>query len=225
LLQAAAFLLERSHASGAVIAILWPDIKHYWDARSEYHQGIMDRMRPVEQALCNGEDVLLVSHSLGTVVCYDFLWTLSQASAVMLERPHAKIDLWITLGSPLGGEAFKHRTRGWRRRGTRRYPAYIRRWINISAQDDTVAHDPTVADDYREMVRSRKVEAICDYLIPNPAEREGKVDPHAIEGYLTHPITIQHVADWLSDGQPLPAARTSQASGPALEHGWNTDTG
>ena len=45
--------------------------------------------------LANNEKILLIGHSLGSVIAYDTLWELSH-----LEKLPGKIDLFLTIGSP-----------------------------------------------------------------------------------------------------------------------------
>ena len=58
-------------------------------------------------AWADGDDVLLIGHSLGSVIAYDTLWDLSH------EEPEAGVvDLFMTLGSPLATRFIRHRLRG-----------------------------------------------------------------------------------------------------------------
>jgi hypothetical protein len=50
--------------------------------------------------------VLLIGHSLGSVIAYDALWELSR------EQPAGRIDLFLTLGSPLGTRFVRRKLRG-----------------------------------------------------------------------------------------------------------------
>jgi hypothetical protein len=70
-------------------------------------------------------------------------------------------------------------------------------WRNVSAEDDYLCHDNTLADDYREMLNLRLVSSIRDYHIYNLAVRYGKSNPHSSLGYLIHPRVAKIVADWL----------------------------
>jgi hypothetical protein len=70
-------------------------------------------------------------------------------------------------------------------------------WHNVSAEDDYLCHDNTLADDYREMLKLRLVSSIRDYHIYNLAVRYGKSNPHSSVGYLVHPRVTKIIADWL----------------------------
>lgn len=61
---------------------------------SEIRELLKQELRPM---LANNDKVLLIGHSLGSVIAYDTLWELSH-----LEHLPGKIDLFLTMGSPLG---------------------------------------------------------------------------------------------------------------------------
>jgi hypothetical protein len=84
-----------------------------------------------------------------------------------------------------------------------KYPTNIVSWYNISAEDDYLSHDNTLADDFRGMLRQKQVSLIRDYRIYNLAVRYGKSNPHSSVGYLIHPRVSQLVADWLKQGPPV----------------------
>ena len=91
----------------------------------------------------------------------------------------------------------KTHIKGAQARRERRYPSNIRRWINIAAEDDYIAHDQNVADDFRDMLDLGLVESIDDRRIFNLAVRNGKSNPHLGAGYLIHPVLGDVVANWL----------------------------
>ena len=115
---------------------------------------------PLEKALREDQDVLIISHSLGTLIAYDVLWKFSHYGEYQDIRQR-KVSVWVTLGSPLGDETNKRSLKGSAASPPRRYPHNIRRWVNVAANDDVVSHDGTVADDYREMQRRQLVEVPC----------------------------------------------------------------
>jgi len=80
---------------------LLPDLAAYLTSRVVGSE-IRDRLqRPLKQALLDGDEVCLVSHSMGCIVSYDVLWKFSRMSEYREVRDH-KVSLWLTLGSPLG---------------------------------------------------------------------------------------------------------------------------
>jgi len=70
---------------------------------SEVRNLLKETLRPM---LENQDDVLLIGHSLGSVIAYDTLWELARQEGVK-----GKVD-FLTLGSPLGMHYMKHRLLG-----------------------------------------------------------------------------------------------------------------
>ena len=99
--------------------------------------------------------------------------------------------------------------------GRRRYPSNVLTWHNVSAEDDYVSHDNTVADDFKAMLKQRQISSIRDYQIYNMAIRYGRSNPHNVIGYLIHPRTTRIVNAWLTQSVDRPgtsAAWTSASS-------------
>lgn len=82
-------------------------------------------------------------------------------------------------------------------RRARRYPSNIKRWINIAAEDDFIAHDESVRDDFQAMIGFALIDSIEDQRIYNLAVRDRKSNPHHAAGYLIHPNVADTLADWL----------------------------
>jgi hypothetical protein len=73
-------------------------------------------------------------------------------------------------------------------------------WHNVSAEDDYISHDNTVADDFKRMLKQKQVSCIRDYTIYNLTVRYGKSNPHSSVGYLIHPRIAQIISEWLQQG-------------------------
>ena len=67
---------------------------------------------------------VVVAHSLGSVVAYEYL----------AAHPDKRVDLLVTLGSPLG-----LRTIVYDRLSARGFPSSVDRWVNVVDRDDLVA--------------------------------------------------------------------------------------
>ena len=87
-------------------------------------------LRPM---LENQDAVLLIGHSLGSVIAYDTLWELSRQEGLK-----GKVD-FLTLGSPLGMRYINRRLLGMNGLAEKSYPDRIRHWINLSAEGDVTA--------------------------------------------------------------------------------------
>ena len=118
------------------------------------------------------EPCVIVSHSLGTVVAY---W-------ILVDRfPNTDVSLLLTAGSPLGLDTIKD---GLPQPLSR--PAGVRRWLNVSDEEDFVAL-------YARLDATTFVAGIDNLTdIDN-----GDDDPHAIEQYLSDPRVGKAIHDAL----------------------------
>jgi hypothetical protein len=139
-----------------LLARLIPDADAYF---------FTDRKEPVRQRLRQALDavagpVVVVSHSLGTVIAYDVLREPRFAAR--------SVPLLVTLGSPLGYTEIQDVV-------TRplQLPAPVRLWANFADPFDVVALDSSLADDFQGGPR------IVDARVDNPSPNN-----HAACGYL-----------------------------------------
>ena len=174
------------------------DVAEYWNPASDFGSRVRERVRQaIVSAFDEGRRIMLVSHGTGSVASYDVLWQLSHDPEYAGRYGEAKIDSWLTLGSPLGDSMVRRRLFGAKAQGRDRYPANVLVWHNVSAEDDYLCHDGSLSDDYRAMLRLRLVGSIRDYHIYNLAVRYGRSNPHSSVGYLAHPRVAKLIADWL----------------------------
>lgn len=152
---------------------------------------------PLRPMLAAGDRVLVIAHSMGSVIAYDSLWELTH-----LERNPGRVDLFLTLGSPLGMRFTQERLLGAREKGDRRYPHNIRHWINIAAQGDLTALDPTLADDFKPLRRSGLVESLTDVHegVYNCFRNDQGLNVHRSYGYLANPRVGEIIARWWTGG-------------------------
>ena len=194
----AAPVLSTLGLSDKVISKIAPDLSEYWNEKSDLGSRIRDRVRT---AICEATDddsrLMLVSHGTGCIATYDVLWQLSNDPEWKERFANRKIDLWLTLGAPLGSSTASPKLLGAAEKGLERFPSNIVSWYNLSAEDDYMSHDNTLADDFKEMLEQKQVSCIRDYRVYNLAVRYGKSNPHSSVGYLIHPRVAQIVSDWL----------------------------
>ena len=155
---------------------------------------------PLRQSLLDGDDICLVSHSMGCIVSYDVLWKFSQMSEYSdIQHTNNKVNLWLTLGNPLGEPGVKQNLYDAHEGKDGKYPRdIIKNWVNIAAHDDFVAHDSRIADDYEEMRELNYIENITDLPeIYTFWVGKGGVNPHKLYGYLHHPTVAQQIIDWV----------------------------
>ena len=176
-----------------LIALKAPDMRHYWNEETEFGSAVRWKLtKPLRDAFKNGDDVMLIAHSLGTLIAYDVLWKFSYYGEYQGIRKH-RLSHLVTLGSPLGNPTVQQRLKGGRIKGFRRYPTNVAVWSNVAAEDDYVCHEETVEDEYRDMGA-----AITDYPIYNLAVKDGKAHQHHTTGYLIHPVVAKLVYGWVS---------------------------
>ena len=135
--------------------------------------------------------VLLIAHSMGSIIAYDTLWELSHNNG----NP-ADIDLFLTIGSPLGQRFMQKKLKGYDGSGADRYPRNINRWKNLTATGDLTAIDPYLANDFAEMVELGLVESIDDEGLFNYFRLDGELNVHAEYGYLVNEKTALTIAKW-----------------------------
>ena len=153
--------------------------------------------RLIRDAWSKEQRILLIGHSMGAIISYDSLWELGRE-----EGYKGKVDLFLTLGSPLGMRFVQHRLVGIREARSRRYPDNIRRWLNISSRGDLTALDPYVGDDFEDMVNDGLTESIRDEHrdIYNYFVGTKGLNVHRSYGYLVNQKVGAAIADWWKEG-------------------------
>ncbi|TFH00985.1 MAG: hypothetical protein E4H13_06035 [Calditrichales bacterium] len=167
------------------------DLELYYAEDPATREAICQRLRDQLQRY-KGYDIMLIAHSMGSIIGYDVLTRLSG---------ELKISTFVTIGSPLGlpvitsrmFDTIKSRQAGV---GLVAPESIEHKWYNLSDEDDHVALDHTLADDYAK--NSRGIGAI-DILVHNDYEISGKRNPHKSYGYLRTPELIGIIRDFLAD--------------------------
>jgi len=175
------------------------DFGDYLIGRSDYAAQVRERVRAsLCEMLDRGDEIMLLSHGTGSVVAYDVLWQLSNDPELKPRYGARKLDVWVTLGTPLGERHVRKRIMGSGRKSVASFPTNIIAWHNVAAEDDYTCHDKTLADDFKKMMSQRLVSAVTDYRVYNMAVRYGRSNPHSSVGYYIHPRVSKIVADWIN---------------------------
>jgi hypothetical protein len=151
--------------------------------------------------------VLIIGHSLGSVIVYDTLWELSRA-------PDAarRVELFITLGSPLATRFIRRSLRGSGLKGADRYPTNIVRWINFTAKGELTALQPQLRPYFAPMIDLELIESIDDYTeLYNHFRGDIGLNVHKSYGYLAHRLVAEQIGDWLSAQRDEPEQRVPSA--------------
>ena len=182
-------------------------IPHIANERTELHlrdlhryvandNGIAEHTRrmlkiPLRAAQKGRHPLLLIAHSMGSVIAYDTLWEMSRN-----DSDDAVVNLLLTMGSPLGQRYMQKRIMGHDLTGRQRYPANIGHWTNLAAVGDLTAIDPRLRNDFGEMLELGLVESFEDKAIYNYFRLDGVLNVHAEYGYLVNEETARTVANW-----------------------------
>ncbi len=184
------------------------DFARYFDRKSDYAMQVRKRL---QDKLCElmdrGDRIVLVTHSTGSVIACDVLWQLSHDPDLKEVYGDKKIEIWMTLGAPLGDSSIRRRLMGAKDKPVATFPVNVVAWHNVSAEDDYTCHDNTLADDFKLMLQQRLVSAVHDYVIFNLAVRYGKSNPHSSIGYYIHPRVSKILTDWLQANELQPTPR------------------
>jgi hypothetical protein len=157
-------------------------LEHRFDDLWHYHgeRGFARRVR-ARLAKClrtyRNRRILLVAHSMGSVVAYDVLRTLER------EDPALRVDHLVTAGSPLGLAKVKLKFAA--EHGALRVPNNVAAWTNLADGDDVVSIMGALAADYAPSDTGIRV---VDRRVVNDFRRlDGEPNPHKSYGYLRAP--------------------------------------
>lgn len=127
-----------------------------------------------EIAEANNEPLIVVAHSLGTVIAVEALADFSDR----------RVNLLMTIGSPLSAETVASRMI----QKARRWPQVVKNWVNIADPDDLVAlHHSIDRRNFLKNCTDKDPAAVWNIIdIKNHMENH-----HGIVGYLDDPVVAQ----------------------------------
>ncbi len=169
------------------------EIGRYFDNTDDAARKIRDLLKQaLHPMLEQQEDVLLIGHSLGSVIAYDALWELSHQEGVK-----GKVD-FLTLGSPMGLHYIQRRLLGMNNHGEKSYPGLIRHWLNFSAEGDVTALNQNLKESFQPKLELGLVKSIEDHChgIYNYFRSDEGLNCHRSYGYLVSPAVGSIIADW-----------------------------
>lgn len=161
---ALSWLAAATNLDHLLIAAVFRDVAAYLDD-SQVRRAVLDS---VMQTMPTSGEVVLVTHSLGSVVAMDLLTELPS---------QVEVPLLVTLGSPLGLDSVHRRLLS----GGPVRPSRVGRWLNVWCPADPVCIGCPLDDSWKGPVEERAVE--------NPLQRA-----HGVEEYLAHPAIARTIA-------------------------------
>lgn len=166
----------------------------YFDKTEGIGRAVREKLKaPLRRWLGEGRPVMVIGHSLGSVIAWDALWELTHE-----DKLTGKLE-FVTMGSPLGIRYVQARLCGHNREGADRFPHLIDNWHNIAAIGDLISLDPRLSRDFKPMRELGLVEEITDYfqgIYTHYRDAEVGLNPHRSYGYLIHPVVAARVAAW-----------------------------
>lgn len=180
------------HIATERMAVHLRDLRRYMKDENGIAEHVRRMLKVALLAAVNGDHpVLLIGHSMGSVICWDTLWQLAHD-----EGAPVSVDHWLTMGSPLGQRFMRRQIKGAQESGRDQYPDNIRRWSNLTAVGDLTAIDPQLADNFSEMLELGMVESIDDADIFTGFRLDGQLNVHAEYGYLANKKTAHTIVEW-----------------------------
>jgi hypothetical protein len=180
--------LSRWLASPAM-KVTMADVHRYLDDAGGVGTAIRGQLiEAIREAWGAGDRVLLIGHSLGSVIAYDSLWQLSRESG------GGRVALFMTLGSPIATRFVRHGLLGATLAAPARYPSNIDRWVNVAARGDLVCLHRRIRPYFRRMVELGLIRSIEDLPSIYNHYRAGRgLNVHKSYGYLNHPAVAERI--------------------------------
>ncbi len=172
-----------------IISSVSQDAKYYINDShiGQQMRGIL--LSKIVSAWERDKKVVVIAHSLGSVIAYDLFWQLSYR-AEYEEYRDKKIEALFTLGSPLSNEEILANllSSSYRKKSSF-YPTNMQNWFNFSCLGDVVTHNSKIGEIFLEPMKNLGLlQDIRDYKnLYNPYVCSGYHNPHKSYGYLVQP--------------------------------------
>jgi hypothetical protein len=169
-----------------LIGVKFDDLDDYY-SNADIRREMRSRLSSILEQHRDSQ-ILLVAHSMGSIIAYDVLRSLDRSDA--LDVAH-----FVTIGSPLGLPIVGHKVR--EEFGSTSTPGVVRRWTNIADPGDKVALDCSLADEYRPVngVHVKDILCVNSYVSPG-----GEANNHKSYGYLRTPEVSAVIRNFLVQG-------------------------
>ncbi|AII10558.1 hypothetical protein [Rhodococcus opacus] len=166
------FLSRKTGTPALIIERFLDDVAYYLELEDMRDKVLSVVERDLRETLPTGGDIVVVGHSLGSIVAYDLLTRLP---------PSQKVRMLVTAGSPLGFPIVQKNLLGKQPGRKPAVPAKVptrpAAWLNAYDVLDIVALVHPLAGMFEESVPGQ----LIDERTHNPT------GPHAIEDYLADP--------------------------------------
>lgn len=172
-----------------ILKTRFDDLWHY-QSETGFAQEVRGRLC-VRIKASSGQPVLLVAHSMRSIIAYDALRMLER------DEPSVLVDHFVTLGSPLGLAEVKLKVA--EEHGEVRVPNNVGRWTNLADRRDIATVAGGLADDYAP---NRHGASVRDSAVVNAYRRpNGEPNHHKSYGYLRTP-ELSAIALRFTTGRP-----------------------
>ncbi|WP_051165334.1 hypothetical protein [Methyloversatilis universalis] len=168
--KAIARVIERISPFGGTLAMRFLGQAHAY-LRNQHVNSEINRL--VEPLFEDDEPMVVIAHSLGTVLCYSLLRKFAERN-----RPR-QVPLLITLGSPLGIDSVRKSFSKPRNR-----PAGVVRWFNGADPEDFIALQASLTP----TTFGSGIENYPDF-------ENGHDDPHSVAAYLSDKRVVLAIAE------------------------------
>ncbi|MFY9151425.1 MAG: hypothetical protein WAO52_05390 [Prolixibacteraceae bacterium] len=182
------YSLNYTYITDAIIKKYFHDLEVYYTVNCSIENQhickakdlIKDRLITVLEKY-KDDDIMLVSHSMGTIIAFDVL-------SFMV--PHIPVKTFVTMGSPLGLPVVISKIAAEQKRTLNGMNHMVtpesvtKNWFNFSDILDKVAFNYQLGDDFSENTSGIKP---VDFLVENNYEINGIRNPHKSYGYLRTP--------------------------------------